>query len=66
LTSFLAELKHKDLQILRKVVKKVHMHYYPSDLKISNREADKIIEAMGPMTVEAIIKNAVDNYGAGR
>lgn len=64
--SFIGQLSLSDLNILRKVVKKVHMAYYPPEMKIANREADRIIEAMGPETIQSLIKTAVDKYGAGR
>lgn len=60
--TFVADLSFQDLQRLRKVVRKVHMRHYPSAL-LTDHEADKIIEAMGPQTSETLIKIAVDKFG---
>jgi hypothetical protein len=48
-----------DRERLRKVVKTVHFAHYPTE-KITDYEADKLIDAMGPATGEAIIKKALD------
>jgi len=57
--SFVADLNFQDLQRLRAVVKKVHLKNYPTHM-ITDYEADKLIEALGPEVREAMIKAAVD------
>jgi hypothetical protein len=57
--SFLAELSFKDLQRLRAVVKKEWIRYYPAEL-YTDREADRLIDAMGPEIAEQQIKRSVD------
>lgn len=58
--SFASELSFTDLQRLRGLVKAVHMQYYPGELK-TDLEADRIIDAMGPITREKLIRKAVDH-----
>jgi hypothetical protein len=55
--SFLSQLSHADLLKLRKVVKLVHLQYQPDGC--TDREADKIIEAMGPETMEKWLQAAI-------
>lgn len=57
--SFLAGLKHADLERLRKVTKQVHMKHYPTDF-MTDREADRIIEALGAEVVERMLKRSID------
>lgn len=51
----------KDLSKLRTVVKSQHMKHYPKD-RLTDYEADKIIESLSDATKEKLIKLAVD-YG---
>lgn len=55
----LAQLSHTDLNRLRAVVRKVHMHHFPGST-VSDYEADKMIAAIHPRTCEIIIKKMVD------
>jgi hypothetical protein len=57
--SFLTELRWEDLQRLRVSVKRIHMTRYPKD-KITDHEADKIIEALGPEAAETLTRRAMD------
>tara|TARA_R110000823_G_scaffold4918_8_gene19643 strand:- start:1707 stop:1901 length:195 start_codon:yes stop_codon:yes gene_type:complete len=57
--TFLNELSYPDLSRLRRVVKKVHMKNYPEHL-MTSREADVIIEALGPEVAERMVRVAVD------
>jgi hypothetical protein len=57
--SFIAELSFLDLQRLRKIIRKVHLRYYPSEL-CSDREADRVIETIGPEVREKMIRRYVD------
>lgn len=57
--SFIAGLSFEDLQRLRAVIKAVHFRHYPTEL-CTDAEADKQIEALGPVTRERIIQAAVD------
>lgn len=52
---FLSELTFKDRQRLRKVVKKVHMQHYPTEM-ITDVEADRMIEAIAPETQRYLIE----------
>tara|TARA_R100001082_G_C4326146_1_gene143424 strand:+ start:729 stop:923 length:195 start_codon:yes stop_codon:yes gene_type:complete len=51
----------RDLQRLRIVVKNNHMKHYPKE-KVTDKEADRIIESITPQTRDKLIKLAVD-YG---
>jgi hypothetical protein len=48
-----------DRERLRKVVKNVHLRHYPKE-KITDYEADKFINALGPEVGEKLIKQALD------
>lgn len=56
---FLSQLQWKDLKRLREAVKKQYMRFYPVEF-FTDREADKIIESLGPVTAEKLIKRLVD------
>lgn len=58
--SWLPNLKYNDLVRLRRAVRKVHLHYLPES-QYSDRQADMLIEALGPETAERLIRHAVDN-----
>jgi hypothetical protein len=55
----LASLSHRDLLRLRRVVRRVRMHYYPSEL-CTDAEADRIIETIGEQTAQRMMKALVD------
>ena len=59
--NFLMTLPIQDLHRMRQVVKTVHMKHYPDEF-MTNHEADKIIEAFGPETMENHLRIAV-NWG---
>lgn len=52
---FLTSLSFHDRQRLRRVTKMVHMKHYPTEM-ITDREADRIIEAMAPETQKYLIE----------
>tara|TARA_Y100000310_G_scaffold47041_1_gene43621 strand:- start:302 stop:505 length:204 start_codon:yes stop_codon:yes gene_type:complete len=52
-------LNFEDIQILRRIVKKVHFKNYPKEM-ITNKEADKFIYSLTPKITEALIKTYVD------
>jgi hypothetical protein len=56
---FLSELSFVDRQRLRKVVKNVHMKHYPAEM-ITDREADRMIEAIAPETQRYLIERMWD------
>lgn len=56
---FAAELSGVDLQRLREVVKRVHLRYYPRGL-VTDVEADRVIDTIGPELREKIIRRYVD------
>ena len=49
--SFLSHLSKRDLNRLRTVVRRVHMRHIP-DYMMTDRECDRIIEALGPKVAE--------------
>ena len=52
--SFLHTLNVEERDILRKVVKKVHLAHHPEE-HCTDREADKVIAVIGPEVVERMI-----------
>jgi hypothetical protein len=58
--SFCHTLSQHERDLLRKIVKKVHMQHHPKDFQ-TNYEADKIIDVIGPEIVERMLKFAVDH-----
>lgn len=56
---FTSQLSWQDRQRLRKVTKAVHMKHYPQEL-LTDREADRMIEAMGPSTQKYLIERMWD------
>jgi len=57
--SFMHTLKKEEREILRRVVRTVHMQYFPKEFQ-TDYEADKIISSIGPSTVEHLLKQGVD------
>ena len=57
--SFLHALKIEEREILRKVVKKVHLCHHPQEF-CTDREADKVIAVIGPEVIERMIKFGKD------
>lgn len=57
--TFMHMLKPEEREILRRVVKKVHLAYHPEEF-VTDREADKVIAAIGPETVDRMIKFGKD------
>lgn len=57
--TFLNTLTVTDRERLRKIVKKVHLKNYPQHM-ITDYEADKLIEAIGPEVAGQLVKEAVD------
>ena len=53
--SFLHILKPEERDVLRRVVKKVHLAYHPEEF-CTDYEADKVIASIGPETVNRMIK----------
>ena len=58
--SFLHTLKKEERDLLRKIVKKVHLAHHPKEF-CTDREADKVISVIGPEVVERMIKFGKDN-----
>jgi len=58
--SFLHTLKKEERDLLRKIVKKVHLSHHPKEF-CTDREADKVISVIGPEVVEHMIKFGKDN-----
>jgi len=58
--SFMHTINAKEREVLRAVVKKVHLAYHPTAFQ-TDREADKVISTIGPEVVERMIKFGRDN-----
>lgn len=58
--SFLHTLNQQERDILRKIVKKVHLAYHPQEFQ-TDREADKVISVIGPEVIERMIKFGKDH-----
>lgn len=58
--SFINTLSQPERDVLRKVVKTVHMKHHPKDF-VNDYEADKIIETIGPEVAARMIKVGVDS-----
>jgi hypothetical protein len=56
---FINALSQSERDTLRAVVKRVHMQHHPKDF-VTNYEADKIIEALGPDVAAGMIKAGKD------
>ena len=57
--SFLHTLNVEERNILRTVVKKVHLAHHPEEY-CTDREADKVIAVIGPEVVERMIRFGKD------
>jgi hypothetical protein len=57
--SFLHTINQRERDMLRTIVKKVHMKHHPKDF-CTDYEADKLIAAIAPDTVERLIKVGTD------
>lgn len=57
--TFLNALSQSDRDTLRTVVKRVHMQHHPKDF-VTDYEADKIIEVIGPDIAYGMIKAGKD------
>lgn len=57
--SFVHGLSNEDLRRLREIVKRVHLKHYPKHM-ITDYEADKLIDAIGPETAAAVVKASID------
>ena len=53
------DITFQDRQRLRKIVKKIHFKNYPTEM-ITDKEADKLIEALGPKVAEDLIKKYIE------
>ena len=52
------DISLQDRNRLRKIVKKIHMRHFPIEA-VTDREADKIIESLGPKIQEDLIKKYI-------
>ena len=57
---FLHTIKKEERDILRQVVKKVHLCYHPEGFA-TDTEADKMINTIAPDVIERMIKFGRDN-----
>tara|TARA_R100000951_G_C2547786_1_gene151468 strand:- start:144 stop:338 length:195 start_codon:yes stop_codon:yes gene_type:complete len=58
--SFINTLSQPERDTLRRVVKLAHMQHFPDEF-VTNYEADKLIESIGPEIAGRMIKVGVDN-----
>jgi|TARA_R100001594_G_scaffold129794_2_gene168566 hypothetical protein len=59
--SFIDTLSARDHRRLREIIFGVHMKNYPKE-HFNVREADKLIESLGPEVAEQLIKRGVDTH----
>ena len=52
-------LSFQERQRLRKIVKKVHLKFLPES-SVTDKEADKLIESLGPKIREKLLKEHLD------
>jgi hypothetical protein len=57
--NFIGTLSRQDLDLLRGIVRKVHLAYVPRE-HATEKECDKLIEALGPEIAERMIRFGVD------
>ena len=57
-------LNHADIALLRSLLRKVHLSYFSFPLE--NREADKMIDAIGLETAEKLLERATKEGLGGR
>ncbi len=53
--SFLHTLKVEERDLLRRIVKKVHLAHHPKEF-CTDHEADKVIAVIGPEVIDRMIK----------
>jgi len=58
--SFTQTLSKHERDLLRRVVKKVHLQHHPKSFQ-TNMEADKVIDVIAPDIIERMLKFAVDH-----
>jgi hypothetical protein len=58
--SFLSGLSLPDLTRLRECVRRIHMKNHPTDV-CTTHEADRIIEALGPLVAEEMIEIGINS-----
>ena len=58
--SFLHTLKVEERDLLRRIVKKVHLAHHPKEF-CTDHEADKVISVIGPEVIDRMIKFGKDN-----
>ena len=59
--SFLQSLNPRDHRRLREIIFGIHMKNYPKE-HFNVREADKLIESIGPEVAEQLIQRGVDTH----
>ena len=57
--SFLHTITKQERDILRAIVKKVHLVHHPEQFQ-TDREADKVISVIGPEVIDRMIKFGKD------
>ena len=58
--SFLHTINKEERDMLRTIVKKVHLVHHPAEF-CTDREADKMIAVIAPDVIERMIKFGVDH-----
>jgi len=58
--SFLSTINKQELDILRTIVKKVHLVHHPKEF-VNDYEADKVINSIAPEIVERMIRFGKDH-----
>lgn len=62
--SWITSLRYRDLLRLRQAVYRVHFKHIPGE-PFDSREADKIIEAIGPRVAETMIQRMIEGDPKG-
>ena len=60
--SWISSISFTDLQRLRQIVWEIHFRHLPG-VVFDEKEADKLIEALGPEISERMIEKFVDSEG---
>ena len=63
--SFISTIKGSELDVLRKIVKKVNFKHFPKEF-VTDYEADKLIDSLAPSTVARLLRVGIDSGIADR
>ena len=58
--SFISTIKGSELDVLRKIVKRVNFKHHPKEF-VTDYEADKLIDSLAPATVARLLRVGRDS-----